>query len=78
MRSYPSDGTFYVGHQIYSIRWKNAYSFSLRVHLEIGGIQQWSGEVEDGISTVWYLCTKMGGLELGCGRLVTVTIEFGL
>ena len=32
-------------------------------------------EVEGRISITWYLCTKMGGLEMGCGRRVTVTIE---
>ena len=35
-------------------------------------------EVEGRISIIWYLCTKMGGLEMGCGRRATVTIEFGL
>ena len=35
-------------------------------------------EVEGRISNIWYLCTKMGGLEMGCGLRVTVTIEFGL
>ena len=35
-------------------------------------------EVEGRISIIWYLCTKMVGLEMGCGRRVTVTIEFGL
>ena len=30
------------------------------------------------ISIIWYLCTKMGRLEVGCGHRATVTIEFGL
>ena len=25
-------------------------------------------EVEGRISIIWYLCTKMGGLEMGCGH----------
>ena len=32
-------------------------------------------EVEGRISIILYLCTKMGGLEMGCSRRVTVTIE---
>ena len=35
-------------------------------------------EVEGKISIIWYLCTKMGELEMGCGHRVTFTIEFGL
>ena len=34
-------------------------------------------EFEGRISIILYLGTKMGGLEMGCGRRVTVTIEFG-
>ena len=32
-------------------------------------------EVEGRISIICYLCTKVDGLEKGCGRRVTVTIE---
>ena len=35
-------------------------------------------EVEDRFFIVWYLCTNMGGLGMGCDRWVTVTIGFGL
>ena len=35
-------------------------------------------KVEGRISIIWYLCTKMCELEMGCGHMVTVTIEFGL
>ena len=35
-------------------------------------------EVEDRVFIVWYLCTNMGGLGMGCDRWVTVTIGFGL
>ena len=36
------------------------------------------GRLKGRISIIWYLCTKMGGLEMGCGRRRSVTIEFGL
>ena len=32
-------------------------------------------EVQGRISIIWYLCTKKGGLEMGCGCRVIVTIE---
>ena len=35
-------------------------------------------EVEDRFFIVWYLCTNMGGLGMGCDRWVTVTIGFEL
>ena len=57
------------------IKRQNANLFYVWVHLEIGGVQQgWCGRLKR-ISIIWYLCTKMGRLEMGCGRRVTVTIE---
>ena len=32
-------------------------------------------EVEGKISIIWYLCTKMVGLEIDCGRRATITIN---